>query len=110
MPHLKPISSPSVFLFVVVAVFRLAETFRGHREMHLVLEARVLALREQLGVASDDVAQRLDPRPLGLGEIAEHMRVHELLDAGMSDAKPHALIVVADMRTDRAQAVMAGDA
>src|SRR5262245_54209409 len=36
--------------------------------------------------------------------------MHHFLDARMTDAKPHAAIVVADMRGDRAQAVMAGDA
>src|SRR5262249_20537323 len=36
--------------------------------------------------------------------------VHELLDAGMTDAEPHPAIVVADMRGDRAQAVVTGDA
>ena len=32
-----------------------------HGEMHLVLEARILALGEQAGIVGDDVAQRLDP-------------------------------------------------
>jgi hypothetical protein len=51
--------------------------------MHLVLEARVVTLGEQPGVVGDDVAQRLDPRPFRLGEVAEHVIVHELLDAGI---------------------------
>ena len=78
--------------------------------MHLVLEARVLAARQQLGVVRDDVGQRLDPVALALGKIAEHVRVHHLLDAGMADADPHPAVVVADMRGDRAQPVVAGDA
>ena len=78
--------------------------------MHLVLEARILALRQHLGIVGDDVAQRLDPRALALGEIAEHVRMHQFLHARMTDAEPHALVVVADMRADRAQAVMPRDA
>ena len=78
--------------------------------MHLVLEARVLSRREQFGVVGDHVAQRFDPRTLALGEVAEHMRMHQLLHARMTDADAHALVVVADMRADRAQAVMARDA
>ncbi len=78
--------------------------------MNLVLEARVLSLRQQLRIVGHDVAQGLDPRPFGLGEVVEHVRVHEVLDARMTDADAHAAIVVADMRGDRAQPVMSGDA
>ena len=78
--------------------------------MHLVLERRVLPGREQPGIVGDRIAQRLDPRPVALGEIGQHVAVHQFLDAGMTDAEPHAAIVVADMRGDRAQAVMAGNA
>ena len=78
--------------------------------MHLVLEARVPALGQHLGVVGDDIAQRFDPRPIALGEIAEHVRMYQLLHAGMPDAEAHALVVVADMRADRAQAVVPGDA
>src|ERR1700716_692883 len=74
--------------------------------MHLVLEARVLPFRKQLGIVGDDVAQGLDPRLLALGEIAEHVWVHQLLDAGMTDADAPAAMVMADMRRERARAVV----
>ena len=50
----------------------------------------------------------LDPFALGLGEVAQHVAVHQLLDARMADAEAHAAIIVADMGRDRAQAVVAG--
>ena len=55
----------SLLFCVVLVVFGRAEALRGHREMHLVLEARVLALRDELGVGGDDIAQRLDPGAVG---------------------------------------------
>ena len=60
------------------------------------------------GVVGDDFAQRLHPGPLALGEILQHVVLHQLLVARMADAHAHAPIVVADMRGDRAQAVVAG--
>ena len=66
--------------------------------------------REQPGVVGNRLAQRLDPGTVALGEIRQHVAVHQLLDAGMADPDPHPAIVVADMRRDRAQAVVAGDA
>src|ERR1044072_4891516 len=65
-----------------------------------------LTPRSLLGVVRDDAPQPLDPRPLRFGEIAEHIRMHEFLHAWMADAETHALVVVADMRADRAQAIM----
>jgi hypothetical protein len=38
------------------------------------------------------------------------VRVHEILDAGMPDADPHPAIIIADMRGDRAQTVVSGNA
>src|SRR5262249_30748089 len=38
------------------------------------------------------------------------MSVHHLLHAWMTDAEAHALVVIADMRADRAQSVMTRDA
>ena len=78
--------------------------------MHLVLERRILGRRQQPRIVRHRVAQRLHPRPVGLGEIRQHVVMHQILDAGMTDAEPHPAIVIADMRRDRAQAVMAGDA
>ena len=60
-------------------LFGLAKPLRAHREVHLVLETRVLALREQLGIVGDHVAQRIDPGALSFREVAEHVRVHHLL-------------------------------
>src|SRR5690242_15465070 len=36
--------------------------------------------------------------------------MYQILDTGVTDPEPHAAILVADMRADRAQPVMAGDA
>ena len=80
-PHKISVALISCLTNVVSSVrrfaglFRLDETLGVHGEMHLVLECRVLAAHEQFGVLGDDVAQRLDPRPLALGEIAEHVAV-----------------------------------
>src|SRR5260370_17819730 len=38
------------------------------------------------------------------------MALSQFLDAGVADPEPHPTIIVADMRGDRTQAVMAGDA
>ena len=111
MPHLNPMNYPRrSFVSVIRAalVVVVAEAFGGHGEMHLVLERRILALDQQPGIVGDDVAQRLDPGPFALGEILQHVGFHQILVAGMADADAHAAIVVADMRGDRAQAVVAG--
>ena len=76
--------------------------------MHLVLETCVLARRQQSAAPRDGVAERLDPAHLRLGEIAEHVGMDQLLGAGMADAEANALVIVADMGGDRAQAVVAG--
>src|SRR5262249_4076675 len=97
----------------LVGPFRLAgieESLGLHGEVRLVLKARILAFRQQLGVVRDDGAQSFDPWPLLLGEVAEHVGLNQFLHAGMPDADAHAPIVVADMRRDRAQSVVAGDA
>src|SRR5262249_52897333 len=65
---------------------------------------------QQLGSVRYDGAQRLAPPPLVLGEVIEHVGLNQLLEAGMPDADAHAPIVVTDMRRDRAQPVVAGDA
>ena len=72
MPHLKPMMFSCLSSSLVDRLLR-PEALGVHGEMHLVLEARVLAARQQLGVVGDDVGQRLDPVALGLGEIAEHV-------------------------------------
>src|SRR6266702_6966203 len=87
MPHLKPMKSlvPILQLRRLFRLFR-AEPLRLHGEMHFILEARVMAFRQELGVVGDDAAQGLDPRLLVLREIAEHVGMHQLLYAGMADA------------------------
>src|SRR5580704_2072329 len=78
--------------------------------MDLVLKARVLAARQQLGVVGEDGDQRLDPAALAFGEIAQYVMLDHVLVAGMTDADAHAAIVVADVLGDRAQPVVAGNA
>src|ERR1700731_3265794 len=77
--------------------------------MHLVLERRIAIRGEQSGVVGDRFAERLDPGTIVLGEIGQHVAVHQFLDAGVTDPEPHTAIVVADMRGDRTQAVVAGN-
>src|SRR5579864_4945186 len=91
-------------------LFGLPEPLGLHREMHLVLEARIFALGDQAGILGDDLAQRLDPGPLRFGEVAEHIGLHQLLDAGVTDPDAYPFVLIADMGGDRAQPVMAGNA
>src|ERR1700680_196908 len=67
-----------------------------------VLKARFLSFAQEIDVVRDDPAQSLDPWPLVLGKVAEHVSVHEILHPGMADPDAHAAIVVAHMRRDRA--------
>src|SRR5471030_2931149 len=93
------------------AVIVLVEKSLGlQRQVHPVLERRVLLGREQPGVIGNRLAERLDPGPVALGEIGQYVAVHQLLDTGVTDSDPHPAIIVADMRGDRTQAVMAGNA
>ena len=120
MPHLKPME-----IFHLLIVFSLAgdrrcrsrslscliaESLRHHGEVNLVLKARVLAANDEFDIVGDDADQRLDPAALALGEIAEHVMLHQILVAGMADADADAAVIVADMLGDRTQAVMAGNA
>jgi len=68
--------------------------------MHLVLEARSLAARQELAVVGDDVGKRLDPGALALGEIAQHVGMHQFLHTGMTDADAHPAVLVTDVRRD----------
>src|SRR5258705_11466204 len=95
---------------LLVAFFLFEKSLRLQRQMHPVLERRILLRRQQSGIVGDRHAQRLHPGAVAFREIRQHVTVHQFLDAGMTDAEPHPAILVADMRTDRAQAVMAGDA
>ena len=80
---------------------RLPKPLRKHGEVNLVLEARVLAAADQIGVVGEDRDQRIDPAALALGKIAQHVMLHHILVAGMADADAHPPIVVADMLGDR---------
>src|SRR5580704_6299586 len=118
MPHLKPMKyfhlldgdSRLVAIALLVLVRLFAKTLRHHGEMNLVLKARVLAARDQFGVVGENPDQRLDPAALAFGEIAQHVMLHHVLVAGMTDADAYAAIVVADVLGDRAQPVMTGNA
>src|SRR5262245_2317638 len=86
---------------------RSAESLGLHREMHLVLKARVRACDQQRGIVGDDSAERLDPGPLAFRKIAEHVVVHQVLVARMTYADSDALVFVADVGRDGPQPVMA---
>src|SRR5260370_393148 len=108
----------SVFSCQAAGSFRLrlprpryvTKALRVHGEVHLVLETGILALDDHGGVVRDDVAHGFHPRPLGLGKVAKHVRVDQLLGAGMANADADPPVVVAHMGRNRAQAVMARDA
>src|SRR5205823_7471033 len=88
-----------------------------HRQMHLVLELRIAIGGEQPGIVCNRLEQRLDPGPIVLGEIGEHVSVHDILQiwmaraqpvARMTYAQPYPAIIVAEMRGDRPEPVVAG--
>src|SRR5262249_56372814 len=76
IPHLKPMSVTQTRIKHAHSFRALSKPLRFHSEVHLVLECRVLRLDDHAGIVGDDVAQRFDPGPLRLGEVAEHVRVH----------------------------------
>ncbi len=78
--------------------------------MNLVLERRVAAFRDKPRIIGNRLAQRLDPGLVRLGEVAENVAVHQFLDTGMTDAESHPAIIIAEMRGDRAQSVVTGNA
>src|SRR5258705_6567195 len=90
------------------AVIILVEkSLRLHREMHLVLEGGIAVGGDQSGVIGNRFAQRLDRGAVALGEIGQHVPMHNILQAGMTgsqpiagmtDAEPYPLVIVADMR------------
>src|SRR3981189_1208469 len=93
------------------AVIALVDKSLGlHRQMHLVLERRIAVRHQQSGTIRDRLAERDDPGTFVLGEIGQYVAVHQLLDAGVADPEPNAAVVVADMRRDRAQTVVSGNA
>src|SRR6266446_1451978 len=76
------------------------KALRLHGEVHLVLETGILALDNHGSVVRDDIAHGLHPRPFRLGKVAEHIRIHQLLGAGMADADADPPVVVAHMGRD----------
>ena len=78
--------------------------------MQPILQTGVVATDQEIGVIGDRRAERLDPGFLALGEIIQHIGMNQRLVAGVTDAKPQAFVVIADMGRDGAQAIMTGDA
>ena len=78
--------------------------------MDFVLKTRILTAGEEFGIVADDRDQRVDPAAIAFGEIAEHIMLHQVLVAGMTDTNADAAILIADVLGDRAQAIMPGDA
>src|SRR5437868_732610 len=76
--------------------------------MDLVLKLAVLSLDQERKCLGHGIEKSREPDPLVPGEIAQHMRHHEILVAGMADAQAHAPVMRPDMGADRAQAVIAG--
>src|SRR5581483_1511516 len=112
MPGTRPgmTTEMSGLALLLSVVFLLEKSLGLQRQMHLVLERGVLAGGEQAGSVRHRLAQRRHPRGIVFGEIRQYVVVHELLDAGVTDAEPHPAIIVADMRGERAQAVVTGNA
>ena len=75
-------------------------------ERDLVEKARIVALGDQLGIVGDGVEQGLQPVLIGFGEVAQHMRVDAVLVAGMTDADPEPLVVLAAMGVDGFETVV----
>ena len=71
-------------------------------------EAGAVALGEERRGVGHGVEQRIEPAVFDLGEVVQHVVRHGVLGAGMPDADAHAVIVVAHVRGDGAQAVVAG--
>src|SRR6266436_10374882 len=97
-------------LWFIFRVLLLEKSLVVQRQMHPDLECRVLLGHEQPGVIGNRFAERRDPGAVALGEIGQYVTVHQFLDAGVADPEPHPAIVVADMRGDRTQTVVAGNA
>src|ERR1700730_8228911 len=75
----------------------LAESGFFHSLMYLALKFLVLALGKKRRMGRNCVAESLNPGDVFVGEVAQHIIMHEGLVAGMADADPHPPIVVAEM-------------
>ena len=58
----------------------------------------------------DSLQQRVQPLPVGLLEVVEHMAQYSAPVARMADAETHPPVILAEQRVDAAQAVVAGGA
>src|ERR1700736_1388910 len=100
MPGTRPgmTTEMSGLALLLFAGFLLQKSLGLQRQMHLVLERGVLTRGEQAGSVGHRLAQRRHPRAVVFCKIRQHVVMHDLLDAGVTDAEPHPAIVVADMR------------
>src|SRR3546814_12933302 len=73
-------------------------------------EARGAAARQQRNGIGHRIEQLLQPGLVCLGEVAQHVAVHQVLVAGMADAQAHAPELLADVSRQRADAVVAAGA
>src|SRR3546814_8574415 len=73
-------------------------------------EARGVAARQQRNGIGHRIEQLLQPGLVRLGEVAQHVAVHQVLEAGMADAQAHAPELLADVSLQRADAVVAAGA
>ena len=64
-------------------------------------------LTRRIDIVGDGLEQRFEPCLVGLGEIAQHMRLHQIPVTRMTDAQPHTHEMRPAMGDHRADAVMA---
>ena len=98
---------------------RLSATGAGCRFRRAEQKRRATSLIKRVGRAREQqrdrlghrVDQRFDPkRHLVAGEILQHIRLHQFLNAGMPDPDPHPPVIRSEMGVDRAQSVVPGAA
>ena len=73
-------------------------------------EARCVALDQGGDLGCHRIQQLLQPDLVGLGEVVQHVAVHQLLLAGMADAQAHPPELLADVGLEGADAVVAAGA
>ncbi len=76
-------------------------------ERHLAHERAGVAARQQRKLPADGVEHGLEPYPVGLGEVLQHVTGDAVLVAGMTDTETDAAILGPHMGVDTAQTVMA---
>src|SRR6266581_4282849 len=113
MPGTRPGMMECVFrtqakeysVLLLFTIFLCSKSLGLHRQMHLVLERGIAIGGEQSSVIGNRFAQRLDPGAVAFDEIRQHMSMDDIFQigmtgsqpiAGMTDAKPYPLIIVAD--------------